>query len=234
MPTRDILYVCAELVPDREVSAAGELSGGGAATDDGESAVGSEVGAYGESDGESDGGAAGESAGLRHIHILVNHHPSKFSGEKASMHGRELAMVALRDVCDSIARVSDAPIVAMGDFNDTPDGPQFSILEGRLLNLAGPLAAKGEGSIRYNGRWELIDHFLVGGRRPVARADASGGRVGRHCNGYGVEMSVVRIPFLMTRDRAHSGFKPLRTYSGPRWIGGVSDHCPILLDFAPR
>ena len=223
MPTRDILYVCAELVPDREVSADGELSGGVEATADGESA------------GGSDGGAEGGSDGLRHIHILVNHHPSKFSGEKASMHGRELAMIALRDVCDSIARVSDAPIVAMGDFNDTPDGRQFSILEGRLLNLAGPLAAKGEGSIRYNGRWELIDHFLVGGgRRPVARADAYDGGVGRHCNGYGMEMSVVRIPFLMTKDRAHSGFKPLRTYSGPRWIGGVSDHCPILLDFAPR
>ena len=29
----------------------------------------------------------------------------------------------------------------------------------------------------------------------------------------------------------HAGRKPLRTFSGPRYIGGVSDHCPIWLDF---
>ena len=103
------------------------------------------------------------------IHILVNHHPSKFSGEKASMRGRELAMTALRDVCDSIMRVSNDLVVAMGDFNDTPDGAQFNLLEGRLTNLAEPLSKRGEGSIRFDGRWELIDHFLVGkngGLRP--------------------------------------------------------------------
>ena len=147
------------------------------------------------------------------IHILVNHHPSKFSGEKASMRGRELVMTALRDVCDSIMRVSDDLIVAMGDFNDTPDGAQFNLLEGRLTNLAEPLFKRGEGSIRFDGRWELIDHFLVGndeGLRPF-------------------EMSVVQVPFLMTEDRTHTGFKPMRTYVGPRYAGGVSDHCPILL-----
>ena len=42
-------------------------------------------------------------------------------------------------------------------------------------------------------------------------------------------MMIEYIPFLMTDDRAHPGVKPLRTYSGPKYIGGVSDHCPILL-----
>lgn len=147
------------------------------------------------------------------IHILVNHHPSKFSGEKASMRGRELAMTALRDVCDSIMRVSDDLIVAMGDFNDTPDGAQFNLLEGRLTNLAEPLFKRGEGSIRFDGRWELIDHFLVGNDGGLRS----------------FEMSVVQVPFLMTKDRTHTGFKPMRTYVGPRYAGGVSDHCPILL-----
>lgn len=148
------------------------------------------------------------------IHILVSHHPSKFSGEKASMRGRELAMTALRDVCDSIMRVSNDLVVAMGDFNDTPDGAQFNLLEGRLINLAEPLSKRGEGSIRFDGRWELIDHFLVG-------------KKGMDCS---VPcMAVVHIPFLMLRDKTHTGFKPFRTYVGPRYAGGVSDHCPILL-----
>jgi hypothetical protein len=42
-------------------------------------------------------------------------------------------------------------------------------------------------------------------------------------------MEVIEIPFLTERDKVHSGVKPLRSYSGPRHIGGVSDHFPVLL-----
>ena len=45
-------------------------------------------------------------------------------------------------------------------------------------------------------------------------------------------MRILRIPFLLTRDTAHSGDKPLRTYTGPRPTGGVSDHLPILLEIS--
>lgn len=184
--------------------------------------------------------ATGDSLKPPRIHLLVNHHPSKFSGAKASMRARELAMTALRDVCDSIMRVSDAPIVAMGDFNDTPDGRQFILLDGRLKNLAEPLCENGEGSIRYEGRWELIDHFLVG-YKPLSgcRHDdmyegAAENAPGRSIGGDGgnFKMSVIHVPFLMTEDRTHTGFKPMRTYVGPRYAGGVSDHCPILLEFS--
>jgi hypothetical protein len=43
------------------------------------------------------------------------------------------------------------------------------------------------------------------------------------------EMEVCKVPFLMTWDRKHTGEKPLRTYVGPRYVGGVSDHCPVVL-----
>ena len=154
----------------------------------------------------------------RRMHILVNHHPSKYSGAKASAQGRELAMASLRSLCDSVAAVSGEPIVAMGDFNDTPDAGQFSIVENRLKNLAEPLSERGEGSIKFEGRWELIDHFLVG-----------------NCGGAesGWEMTVLQPPFLMIRDRAYAGFKPFRTYIGPRYEGGVSDHLPVFLRAVP-
>ena len=111
-------------------------------------------------------------------------------------------------------RVSNDLVVAMGDFNDTPDGAQFNLLEGMLTNLAEPLSRRGEGSIRFDGRWELIDHFLVGKKGIDCSVPC---------------MAVVHIPFLMLRDKTHTGFKPFRTYIGPRYAGGVSDHCPILL-----
>ena len=195
MRTRDILYAYIEFRPESGASGIHECS-------------------------EESAEECSEEKAVRpsRIHILVNHHPSKFSGEKASMRGRELAMMALRNVCDSIMRVSDDLIVAMGDFYDTPDGAQFNLLEGRLTNLAEPLFKRGEGSIRFDGRRELIDHFLVGndeGLRPF-------------------EMSVVQVPFLMTEDRTHTGFKPMRTYVGPRYAGGVSDHCPILLEISQK
>ena len=195
MRTRDILYAYIEFRPESGASGIHECS-------------------------EESAEECSEEKAVRplRIHILVNHHPSKFSGEKASMRGRELAMTALRDVCDSIMRISDDLIVAMGDFNDTPDGAQFNLLEERLTNLAEPLFKRGEGSIRFDGRWKLIDHFLVGndeGLRPF-------------------EMSVVQVPFLMTEDRTHTGFKPMRTYVGPRYAGGVSDHCPILLEISQK
>jgi hypothetical protein len=45
----------------------------------------------------------------------------------------------------------------------------------------------------------------------------------------GLNMEAARIPFLSRRDNVHPGEKPLRTYEGPRYLGGVSDHLPVLL-----
>lgn len=147
----------------------------------------------------------------RKYEFIVNHHPSKYGGEEASRVRRKAAMDALRELCDSLEDCCGKNIVAMGDFNDTPDSDQFSLVKGIFDNKGIPLNEKHKGTIRYKGKWELIDFFMVS---PDTRTS---------------EMDVVRIPFLMTYDRQYPGEKPLRTYSGPRYIGGVSDHCPIVL-----
>lgn len=151
------------------------------------------------------------------IAFLVNHHPSKYGGKTGDR--REVALRCLRETTDSLQKAGLRNIVAMGDFNDTPDNPAFGILTDgqpyRLLNLAVPLAERGEGTIRYSGKWEMIDMFFASENLVL--------------DGHIHEMKVLRLPFLMTRDNAHSGEKPLRTYSGPRYVGGVSDHCPIVV-----
>ena len=144
----------------------------------------------------------------RNMEFIVNHHPSKYGGEEESRERRNAAMDALKEICDSIG---GSNIVAMGDFNDTPDGDQFHKVRDILVNKGLPNHIEGKGTIRYKGRWELIDFFLTS-----PDIISSG-------------MSVVAIPFLNVYDRRYPGEKPLRTYSGPRYIGGVSDHCPILL-----
>ena len=147
------------------------------------------------------------------VNFIVNHHPSKFGGSKASEGRRTAVMKSLSEFCDSLLKSPEnAEIVAMGDFNDNPDGEQFALLEGILVNKSGILHEEGEGTIRYEGRWDLIDMFFT-----------SPDLAGRS------EMHIERVPFLMIRERKHPGEKPFRTYSGPRYIGGVSDHCPIIL-----
>ena len=142
--------------------------------------------------------------------VLVNHHPSKYGGERISVPRRAAAVRRLAFLADSLERAGYREIIACGDFNDTPDNPLYESLP--LLNISLPLHRKGEGTIRFEGKWELIDLFFVS---EALREKA--------------EMKILRIPFLMTRDKKYEGEKPFRTYSGPKYTGGVSDHCPILL-----
>ena len=143
----------------------------------------------------------------RNIDFIVNHHPSKFGGEEASEGRRNAAMAALKELCDSIGSVN---VVAMGDFNDSPEGAAFQLIDSSLVNKGMELHRKGEGTIRFEGKWELIDMFLTG-------------------LGVDAEMEICRMPFHIVRERKHPGEKPFRTYSGPRYIGGISDHFPIVL-----
>lgn len=142
------------------------------------------------------------------LNILVNHHPSKYGGSSSSAR-RVGAMETMRSIVENLG---GRMTLAMGDFNDTPDGEAFELMEGTMVNLAEPLAARGEGTIRFEGKWELIDMFMV---TPDLVQNS--------------EMKIAYPPFIMTRDSAHSGEKPLRTYSGPRYLGGVSDHLPVVV-----
>ena len=166
--------------------------------------------------------------------VLVNHHPSKLGGA-AAVWKREAAVRRLLDTADSLRRSGEERIIACGDFNDTPDSPvlrpltdpagsagvssapdakvaENAVSGAVFVNLAEPLERRGFGTIRYEGRWELIDLFFV--PPPLAPRCA---------------MEILSPPFLTVHDNVHSGDRPFRTWLGPRYIGGVSDHRPVLL-----
>jgi len=142
--------------------------------------------------------------------VLACHFPSKYGGAGTE----ERRMTVARRLLSVVDSLSEAgiPAVAAGDFNDVPSSEPCRLLGKSLVNLGEPLSRGGLGTIRFDGRWELIDMFMVS---PSLAPHAT--------------MQIVRLPFLTVRDGTHSGEKPLRTYSGPRYIGGVSDHRPILL-----
>ena len=150
------------------------------------------------------------------VHVFVNHWPSKFGGEEYTGPFRQAAsdtlvraVLALRD-----SLTGKLPsVIVTGDFNDTPDSPPaLSLASGTgLVNLALDLHERGEGSLKYNGRWELIDHFLVSGALE------------------GSVMEIYSHPMLLEEDSKFLGVKPRRSFYSPMWHGGASDHLPIVL-----
>lgn len=144
--------------------------------------------------------------------VMINHHPSKYGGRQSDTRRLE-AVNALKELSDSLCGAGWRNQAALGDFNDVPSSPVYEPLKASLRSLSEALERDGEGSIRFDGKWELIDQCWVRGFE-----DAHS------------ETKVVHIPQLEVRDSPHAGRKPLRTYSGPRYLGGVSDHCPIVLN----
>lgn len=173
--------------------------------------------------------------------VLVNHHPSKYGGAAESEPRRQVAVERLRFLADSLAAIGVDRIIAGGDFNDTPDNPVFRLLEPALAPMHMDLFHRGLGTIKYDGKWDLIDHIYVSPALisvPLSAStfesfsgdvDRQTEKAGKNPSAY-VRMQILRIPFLLTRDTVHSGEKPLRTYTGPRHTGGVSDHLPVLLE----
>lgn len=154
------------------------------------------------------------------IHILINHWPSKFGGERASRPKRMAAALALKLVCDSILdRNEKANIIVAGDFNDHPASETVLMLN-RLKNLSDSLFARGEGTIKYRGVWHLIDQIMVSPNL----TDKTGTLV------TGVSFfEIFSRDYLLERDKAFTGTKPRRTYIGPRYNGGISDHLPVRM-----
>lgn len=151
------------------------------------------------------------SCGGDSVAVLVNHHPSKYGGESSALR-REAAVSRMDQIADSLKAEGWDRCLSVGDFNDIPESDLYLPLRRSWFNLSDSLSRKGVGSIRFEGRWQLIDQCFVS---HGLASDAS--------------MEVCQLPFLMVRDAAHSGMKPLRTYSGPRYNGGVSDHLPIIV-----
>lgn len=144
------------------------------------------------------------------IAVLVNHFPSKY-GVTGKDDNRMTAAERLLEICDSLDNAGWKRILALGDFNEQPDEAACASIGTHLCNLA--INAKpSEGTIKFNGHWELIDQAFVTG--PLADSSS---------------FEILKIPFLLEKDSSHSGLKPRRTYIGPRYNAGISDHLPVCV-----
>ena len=167
------------------------------------------------------------------VHIIVNHWPSRRGGVLANEDLRMKIAEMVRDKADSIMERSKggAKIIILGDFNSTPDDQEIKSLITSsdsgisLVNLSEKKAGKGSGTYRYMGMWEMIDQVIVSEKLLICTE-------GLYTNEE--ELRIFGPDFLLRKDPKYPGMSPFSTYNGYRYMGGFSDHLPVLLDLKFR
>ncbi len=153
------------------------------------------------------------------LHVFVLHAPSRFSGKRVTKPYRMQVMQRLMSSVDSIRAIRSNPkIIISGDFNDEAKDASLIFLEEHGLTdvSAGVRGCNGaKGTYKYQGQWQSIDHILVSkSMLPLLS-----------------ECVLNDSPFLLEEDTKFGGKNPYRTYNGYRYLGGFSDHLPLVARF---
>lgn len=180
---------------------------------------------------------AGRVVGGDTLDVFVCHFPSKRGGASESEPKRIITASILRQKIDSLQQVRRHPnIIVMGDFNDSPNSVSMTdVLQAKevgadatpssLHNLM--LHRMNEstfGSYFFQGKWDALDQFVVNGallspNNSISVKDNAG--------------LIYKADFLLQLNK-YNQKQPFRTYAGPRYLGGFSDHLPIYLDLIVR
>ena len=161
------------------------------------------------------------------LHFFVNHWPSRRGGQEKSEPKRLKAATVLRTKIDSILlRDKQAKVIAMGDFNDYPNNRSMTEVmncepgaNARLTNLTYQFHEAGLGTYNYRGEWGMLDQFIVSDGLLYS---ASG------CATSDSSTVIFKEDWMLYFPESGEP-SPSRTYGGPNYYGGYSDHLPIRL-----
>ncbi len=164
------------------------------------------------------------------VYVAINHWPSRRGGvARSEVKRRYVAQVLHKKVEDLLAQNPEVGIIVMGDFNDTPTNRSLNEdldagpWEGgqKLINLMWAFEKQGRGSYKYQNQWNMLDQFVISrnltdkkGRLIITPESA---RIGNY-------------DWLTEQDPNYPGKRIYRTFRGPKYVGGYSDHYPIVLD----
>lgn len=160
--------------------------------------------------------------------IVSNHWPSRSSN--SSERKREFVAKTVRERLDQImVRNPESKIIVMGDFNDEPNNFSLerhlrarltkNIDETEFFNLAHELFEQGKGTCVHDGDWLMIDQFMI--NRNLLQNKNNGLSIRNN------EMHIYAPENLIFRKKDYS--QPNHTYSGNRYVGGISDHLPVYI-----
>jgi predicted extracellular nuclease len=168
------------------------------------------------------------------LFIFVNHWPSRRGGEKESEINRIIAASILRvEVNKILLTNANSKILILGDFNDEPGNKSVSetlkamdfdcsnlssIGSLNLYNLAYKDFTEDKGTILYQSDWNLIDQIIISGNLL---------RNNYECNSF----EIYKPEFLLTRTGKYKG-SAFPTYGNKgKYLGGYSDHFPVIAKF---
>lgn len=144
------------------------------------------------------------------LHIIIVHLPSRAGSGKEGDKHRKLAVSTL---CNLLDELDGKSVLLMGDFNSEPTDKIFQDIGERLTSLmpqSRKELRKAQGTYYFRNVWGFLDHILVSPSL-LPQIDKS--------------VNVGRFPFLLTEKGT-----PSRTFQGPIYKGGISDHLPIWVD----
>jgi hypothetical protein len=168
------------------------------------------------------------------LHVFINHWPSRFGGYAGTKPKRAVVASILRHTTDSIMQSDPyARIVIMGDFNDEPNdesitkvlkasSDSLNLEKADLYNMMTGYAGRWRtGTNKFHESWTVIDQIIVSSSLLHAET-------GLYANANAAH--IFDAPFLLMEDKTYFGTKPFRTYLGPKYLGGYSDHLPVYFD----
>ena len=156
---------------------------------------------------------AGTIAGGDTLDVYVVHLPSKRGGSEAQKLSMNICQ-QLQAHTDSVRTIRQHPnLLIMGDFNAETNSQQLKLLT-RSHHLIDRTAKLQPGTYKSQGEWSILDHILT------------------HTTTLSHQQTrILNLSFLTEPDPTHGNVKPYRTYQGPVYQGGVSDHLPVVSVF---
>ena len=156
------------------------------------------------------------------LDLFVCHLPSRLNGRQSARLRSDVVdflCMAIDSVCHErgVSR-----IIVMGDCNDTPRSKALRPLTDRQSLVC--ITEHLEGSYRYKGKWEQIDHIYLSPTL-VEQDEESKALHLAHQGAYNFDAD-----FLTAPEPLYGGRRPYRTYNGMRYEGGTSDHLPVCFD----
>ncbi len=164
------------------------------------------------------------------LHLFINHFPSRRGGLEASEPKRTyVAEQLMKSVNMVFSKNNHANILLMGDFNDEPDNNSITKTIGAqplpsssstssLINCAYELDQMKKGTYNYRGDWNMLDQIIV--------SNAMLQKDGKLKIG---EFQIFQKEWMMYKSDKY-GLTPNRTYGGPNYYGGISDHLPVFVE----
>lgn len=157
------------------------------------------------------------------IHVIVNHWSSRREGAEETEPKRFAAANKVLEIINDLNQEFETPkIIVIGDFNDDPSSNSIKkLVDGQgLFNPMEVLHTYSRGTTSHNFKWNLFDQILF----TTNFFETTPNTLSFD------KAEIFDDDFLKLFNGKYKG-KPFRTYVGPKYKGGYSDHFPVYAIF---